>query len=102
MSVSIAFARLEVAGEVASVAGVTYSGSPKTRHFCSTCGTRLWHRTADSANVTLKIGTLDDASGISPHGHLWVSKKQPWIVLDPALPAFDTQPDDVAAWREAL
>lgn len=102
MSAPIEFARLKVNGDVASVAAVTFSGKPKTRHFCAKCGTRMWHRTADNQNVTLKVGTLDDASGISPRGHLWVSKKQPWIVLDPALPAFDTQPDDVQAWREGL
>lgn len=56
----------------------------------------------DSAWITLKVGTLDTASNISPRGHLWVSKKQPWVVLDPSLPAFDTQPDDVHIWRTTL
>jgi hypothetical protein len=31
-----------------------------------------------------------------------VSKKQPWVILDPNLPAFDTQPDDVQTWRVGL
>jgi hypothetical protein len=102
MSVVIDFARLFVVGEPKTDEGVTYTGKPKLRFFCGGCGTRLWHRTGNSEAVTLKVGTLDDASGISPRGHLWVSRKQPWIVLDPSLPAYDTQPVDVQTWRAEL
>jgi hypothetical protein len=63
----------------------------------------MWHRpTANSDWITLKAGTLECAADIAPRGHLWVSKKQSWIILDPTLPAFDTQPDDVQAWRTKL
>lgn len=103
MSVPIEWSRLTGSSAVATLEGVAYSGKPKLRCFCPECGTRMWHRSApDSVWITLKVGTLDDASGISPRGHLWVSKKQPWITLDPSLPAFDTQPEDVQAWRISL
>jgi hypothetical protein len=63
----------------------------------------MWHRASpDSEWITIKVGTLDCADQIVPRGHLWVSKKQPWIILDPKLPAFDRQPDDVQAWRTTL
>ena len=103
MSVAIEFARLTVSGEPVSHETRAFSGARKLAFFCPTCGTRMWHRSSvDSQWVTLKVGTLDDAHLVSPRGHLWVSKKQPWIVLDPALPAFDAQPDDVQVWRKNL
>jgi hypothetical protein len=100
MSVPVEWARLKVAGVTAIHETIAFGGARKLACFCGKCGTRMWHRSAqDSAWITLKVGTLDDASVISPRGHLWVSKKQPWIILDPALPAFDTQPSDVHLWR---
>jgi hypothetical protein len=103
LSIAIEWARLKCSGTVVISEGLSYSGKLKLRCFCPKCGTRMWHRESpDSAWITLKAGTLDCAHQIVPRGHLWVSKKQPWIVLDPNLPAFDTQPDDVQAWRTRL
>ncbi len=100
MSVALRFAELEVTGAIATHETWAFSGKRKLALFCPACGTRLWHRhSEDSEWVTLKVGTLDDAAGISPRGHLWVSKKQPWIVIPEDIPAFDTQPEDVQAWR---
>ena len=92
-------AELEVTGEPA-----WFRSSPAARRgFCPTCGTRRWHRSSEDSDwLTLKVGTLDDSADVEPRGHLWVSKKQPWIPLDPSIPAFDTQPDDVQAWRTSL
>ena len=103
MSVPILFERLDVSGEVKLYETRTFSGTRKLASFCGECGTRLWHRSGeDSAWVTLKVGTLDDAALISPRGHLWVSKKQAWIVIPQGVPAFETQPADVHAWRTSL
>jgi hypothetical protein len=103
MSIATPFDCLEVTGKVAVFETRAFSGKRKLACFCRECGTRLWHRSAeDSAWITLKVGTLDDATGISPHGHLWVSKKQPWIAVPKDVPAFETQPDNVHAWRTSL
>jgi hypothetical protein len=103
MSIALEWSRLKAVGEIAAHDTIAFSGARKIACFCPKCGTRMWHRSApDSDWVTLKVGTLDTAAHISPRGHLWVSKKQPWIILDPALPAFDTQPDDVQTWRTTL
>ena len=103
MSVAVAFDRLNVSGVTASFQSVAYSGAIKTCHFCPKCGTRMWHGSSASPDiVTLKIGTLDNSAHIAPRAHLWVSKKQAGISLDPAVPAFDTQPDNLAQWRERL
>jgi hypothetical protein len=103
MSVPVEWARLKVEGKTEDRETMAFSGARKLACFCPKCGTRMWHRGAqDSEWITLKVGTLADAANISPRGHLWVSKKQPWIILDPALPAFDMQPDDVHLWRTSL
>lgn len=103
MSVAIAFDRLKVEGVTASFQTEAYSGATKTCYFCPICGTRLWHGSSASPDiVTLKVGTLHDSAHIAPRGHLWVSKKQAGISLDPDVPAFDTQPDNLAQWREEL
>lgn len=103
MSVAIRFDQVEVEGETAVLETRAFSGARKLAFFCAQCGTRLWHRpSGDSEWATLKVGTLDDASGLSPQGHLWVSKKQPWIVIPEDIPAFETQPEDVHGWRTGL
>lgn len=103
MSIAVRFDDIDVAGELAVYQTASFSGAPKFAYFCSQCGTRLWHRpTRVSEWATLKVGTLDHAAEISPAGHLWVSKKQPWIQIPDGVPAFDTQPDDLHAWRTSL
>ncbi len=103
LSMALEWSRLTVEGEVATSEGQTFLGKPKLRCFCPSCGNRLWHRPSnESAWITLKVGTLDCADLIEPRGHIWVSKKQPWIILDPKVPAFNTQPEDVQEWRTTL
>jgi len=103
MSMVVAEARLAVRGEPKCHSRRAHSGAVKDCFFCPDCGTRLWNRSsASAAMVTLKVGTLDDSAGIAPRGHLWVSRKQVGIMLDPDVPQFETQPDDLRAWREGL
>ncbi len=81
----------------------TDSGRRSVARFCAACGTRLHHASSDaSVWLTIKAGTLDDPSGLVARGHLWTRSKQPWVRLDPQIPAFDTQPTDLAGWRQAL
>ncbi len=103
MSVAVSFDRLTVDGTLTSFEATAYSGAIKTCYFCPKCGTRLWHGSSASPEVvTLKVGTLDEGAHIAPRAHLWVSNKQAGISLDPDVPAFDTQPDNLASWREGL
>jgi hypothetical protein len=103
ISVPVATSRLTVSGDAAAYTRATDSGSTTACHFCSTCGTRLFHQSARSPElVTLKGGTLDDASALMPLAHLWVSRKHAWVHIPDDIPAFETQPDDLKAWRTAL
>ena len=103
MSIPMEYDQLTVTGEPGLFTTKAFSGVPKNNYFCEKCGTRLWHSgSAPPSAITLKVGTLDDASNVEPLGHLWVSKKQAGIELDPASDQYDTQPDDVVAWRVRL
>jgi hypothetical protein len=103
MSVTIDFSRLDVVGQTAMFEVTGYSGVIKQCHFCPQCGTRLWHRSAAAPDyATLKVGTIENGQDIAPRSHIWVSKKQSGILLDPDVPAYETQPEDMKAWRESL
>lgn len=103
MSLPMEYDKLRVEGTPISFTTIAHSGRTKHNYFCEKCGTRVWHSGSfPPGSITLKVGSLDDPSGIVPLGHLWVSKKQPGIELDPASEQFDTQPEDVTGWRENL
>ncbi|OAN99483.1 hypothetical protein A8B75_02680 [Sphingomonadales bacterium EhC05] len=103
MSIPMHYDDLHVEVLPSSFETIAHSGKTKHNYFCGKCGTRLWHSGSNPPDkITLKVGTLDDPSGIAPQGHLWVSRKQPGIELDPASDQQLTQPDDLEAWRANL
>jgi len=103
MSIPTTLDALNVTGTPKVFETVAHSGKRKYNYFCGDCGTRLWHSASKPPEaITLKVGTLDVASHIAPVGHLWVSKKQSGITLDPKTDQHQTQPDDLAVWRNNL
>lgn len=74
------------------------SGNITRCAFCPDCGTRLYHAPGDNTEIySLKAGSLDDLSGLTPVGHIWIRSKQAWVDLA-GLPggdlAFETEPPD--------
>ncbi len=82
----------------------TDSGNTMRCAFCPDCGTRLHHALRDETEIySLKGGSLDDLSGLTPVGHIWVRSKQPWVDLA-ALPGdlvFETEPADFEVLKQA-
>ena len=83
------------------------SSRAKRCAFCAECGTRIYHASDDErAPLSIKAGSLDDASVLAPTCHLWTRRAQTWLspVLDAAL-CYESEPDDDetlrAQWREA-
>ena len=54
------------------------SGRTKFCAFCPSCGTRIYHQIIDAV-LSVKPGTLDDTSWLSPAAHYWTKSKQPWV-----------------------
>jgi hypothetical protein len=65
------------------------SGRIKTCAFCPDCGTRIYHQT--EKGMSLKAGTLDDTSWLSPDAHYWTKRKQEWVAIPDGVVQF---PDD--------
>jgi len=75
-------------GTLKSFQVVCDSGRIKTCAFCPECGTRIFHQTENGMSV--KAGTLDDTSSLSPDSHYWTTTKQPWVSV----------PEDVAQFSD--
>ena len=61
----------------------TDNGAPVRRLFCSECGSPIASLASYLPDVALvKIGTLDDSSGLEPSMDAWTSSALPWVDLD--------------------
>lgn len=82
-----------VTGDLATYTVTGDSGGAVRRHFCRTCGAGL-HLDCDSdpGFVFVKAGALDDASGVAPDMHIFVSARQPWAEIADDLPQYQRMP----------
>jgi hypothetical protein len=65
---------------LSSYACVADSGRKVTRQFCKVCGTPMFEILELDPNMRLvKIGTLDDQSGLSVDASVWTHSAQPWV-----------------------
>ena len=65
------------------------SGSLSTQWLCGTCHARLWNtNTARPGLALIRAGTLDLSDTLEPRAHIWVKRKQPWIVIADDVPTF--------------
>ncbi|MDO9568321.1 MAG: GFA family protein [Hydrogenophaga sp.] len=79
------------------------SGRSMVCSFCPTCGTRLFHRVlGQSALLSIKPGTLNNARALVPVGHIWTSSKQAWVCISDTQLQYVGNPPDfdglLAAW----
>lgn len=69
------------------------SGNRMARTFCPDCGTQLFSESSGNPlNMVIRVGTLDDATGIAPTAVIWTDSAPAWAQIDPALQAFPRQP----------
>lgn len=70
-----------------------YDGDTGVRRgFCPTCGSTLFSERVAAGTIGLAMGTLDHPERFAPADHIWVSAKQPWLVLADDLPQFAEGP----------
>ena len=83
------------------------SGRPKHCAFCGECGARLYHAgDGERAPLSVKAGSLDDTSVLSPTCHLWTKSAQPWTApVRESTVCYEAEPESDEAlraqWREA-
>ena len=67
------------------------SGAGQTVMRCPKCHTAVWshYGALGSKAAFVRAGTLDDPALCPPTAHIWTRSKLAWVVLDPAIPAFE-------------
>lgn len=103
ISVPLNRSEISIDGELHDYRRRAASGATTECYFCPTCGTRIFHQSSNSKNkLTLKGGTLDNCDVLAPIAHLWVSRKQEWVILPDGIEVHLEQPNDLTAWRAEL
>lgn len=75
------------------VASVNSSPGLK-RGFCPQCGTTIFSMREMLGVMGLTSGSMDDPERFAPTEHIWISSKQPWLVLDDGLPQYPEGPTE--------
>ncbi|MFO0993864.1 MAG: GFA family protein [Hyphomicrobiales bacterium] len=81
---------LLMAGEPELVMTPSESGKGQKIARCPTCRVALWSNYAGSGDKVrfVRVGTLAEPDSMPPDVHIFTASKQPWVRLDPAIPAF--------------
>jgi hypothetical protein len=68
-------------------------GNDIGRAFCPDCGTPIYSVPSEATPfIPVKLGALDDSSGLAPMVHLYVEAAQPWHLMHDGVPRFDRMP----------
>ncbi|TDQ81369.1 hypothetical protein A8950_2437 [Dongia mobilis] len=69
----------------------TFRSSPAAeRHFCPECGSPVYMSGGDTIGIML--GTVDDASGLSPTAHGFETARLAWLHIEDGLPRWPKAP----------
>ena len=86
-------ADVEVTGVTASYASTSDSGNTLTRHFCPTCGARLFlYSKARSGFIVMAAGVFDDSSWFEPQAVLYTKRRPTWDITTDTVPNFEAMP----------
>ncbi|MCG8590914.1 MAG: GFA family protein [Proteobacteria bacterium] len=92
-------------GEVDGVQTPSNSGKGQLVSRCRKCRVALWSHYAyagiGEAVRFVRVGTLDEPSSLPPDIHIFTSSKQPWVVLDPGVPAVPEYYKAAEYWPQA-
>ena len=82
-----------IAGKTTSYASTAETGNINTRHFCPTCGSRVYgENSARPGLVNVAVGCLDDHSWFSPHVIVYAKDRPNWDVTSKDVPIFERMP----------
>jgi hypothetical protein len=84
------------AGTLATYTNAGESGGTVTRHFCATCGGRIYTSgSLPGAMVMVQAGSLDNPNAITPDNVIYNKDRVAWDVFDERLPRYEAlQPFD--------
>jgi hypothetical protein len=84
---------VELKGDTRSFAVTADSGNVNTRHFCPTCGGRVYgENSARPGFVGIAAGAVDDSDWFKPQRVVYVKSKPAWDVTATDIPNFEMMP----------
>jgi hypothetical protein len=84
---------IDIRGDMSEYAYAGEAGTMSRHWSCSTCATRIANENeAVPGMIILRAGTLDRSGELLPAVHIWTSRKQPWLRIDPGVAAFEKSP----------
>ena len=91
-----------LAGAPETVDTPSASGKGQKIVRCPRCRIAVWsHYSGAGARVSfMRVGTLDEPERMPPDIHIFTQSKQPWVVLDPKVPAVPEYYDLAEHWPE--
>ncbi|AKC88120.1 GFA family protein [Pseudoxanthomonas suwonensis] len=93
VNIMVPRAAVTVQGEPRRWESLADSGNHMCRSFCGQCGTQVFSEALENTrHMVIRVGTLDDATGIAPTVVIWTDSAPSWAYIDPALKAFPRQP----------
>lgn len=88
--VGIHNSQLAVTGTLKTYTNEGDTGGTVTRHFCGTCGGRIFTSgTLPGEHIMVQAGSLDDPNQVSPQSVIYMKDAVSWDYFDPALPKFE-------------
>lgn len=87
-NVAAFFKRSDVSysGETRTHQSIADSGSTRTRHFCPTCGSRLFTENSRSPDVLgIPVGVIDETSWYRPSVIHYGKLRPAWDTIDPTI-----------------
>lgn len=62
------------------------SGSTRTRHFCATCGSRLFSENSKApGGIGIAVGVFDESEWFKPEVIVYNSERPVWDFVDPSI-----------------
>ena len=91
-----------LAGKVETTKIPSASGSGQDIVHCPKCHIVLWSHFAGLGDKMryVRVGTLDEPDRLPPDIHIYVSSKQPWVLLPEGVPAVPEYYDRDRHWPE--
>jgi hypothetical protein len=84
---------VEIKGDTRSFAVKADSGNINTRHFCPTCGGRVYgENSARPGFVGIAVGAVEDNDWFKPQRVVYVGRKPAWDVTANDIPNFEMMP----------
>jgi len=84
---------VKIQGETSRYDSVTDSGSTISRHFCPTCGSRLFASNSTSKSIIgISVGILEDSSWFKPDLIVYNKSKPQWDFMDESVATFEGMP----------